>query len=224
MYRTWSYTGRTVPSPTGKLELLPHYTAMLLDLHNHNLMINLYQVRQNPGPPNSWGLQVATTQKVWNTGPLAVRWASATYMKVIDKVGTYIQGPYWKATVQVAIVIIGNSNWIYWLEEPGPPPTPSWSTAQSATNCPSHTLSHKFALSSVSSFHSSGASRILSETSIICIDDILKISQYCVGKCLNRGQFYSIFVSARSQSKHIKISFVIYNWEVYRLYAQAKIS
>lgn len=55
MYRTWSYTGRTVPSPTGKLELLPHNTAMLLDLHNHNLMINLYQVRQNPGPPNSCG-------------------------------------------------------------------------------------------------------------------------------------------------------------------------
>lgn len=144
MYRTWSYTGRTVPSPTGKLELLPHNTAMLLDLHNHNLMINLYQVRQNPGPPNSWGLQVATTQKVWNTGPLAVRWASATYMKVIDKVGTYIQGPYWKATVQVATVIIGNSNWIYWLEEPGPP-TPSRSTVL-------HKLSESHIVTQIRSF------------------------------------------------------------------------
>ena len=33
---------RTVP--TGKL---PHYTATLPDLHNYNLMINLYQIRQS---------------------------------------------------------------------------------------------------------------------------------------------------------------------------------
>ena len=221
MYRTWSYTGRTVPSPTGKLELLPHNTAMLLDLHNHNLMINLYQVRQNPGPPNSCGRSSCNYAEGLKHRPASSEVGLCHLHESHRQSWNLHPGTIFKGNIQVAIVIIGNSNWIYWLEEPGPPPTPSWSTAQSATNCPSHTLSHKFALSSVSSFHSSGASRILSETSIICIDDILKISQYCVGKCLNPGQFYSIFVSA---SKHIKISFVIYNWEVHRLYAQAKIS
>ena len=81
-----------------------------------------------------------------------------------------------------------------------------WIIMCPSTHCHAKSLFHLYL-----PFHASGGSIILYETLIVCIYDILKVSQKCAEKCLNPEQFSTNFVdslgiSARSECKHIKIS------------------